>query len=469
MRSVLIFILLFFSLTVIGQGTVGYLFEDYTTGASSRTIKDHTSLRPHIRMKAESDSSYLSITGLSDLNYIQSNKAQYKLGLGAEFSGLIKNKLYFRLAGVQGIYDTDKLYEPKSYINSIGKSVNSYTDIRSRISYTPNHIFNFQIGLDHNFIGEGCRSMLLSDYGIPYPFAAIRTRFWRMEYSMLYQFMKERDANAWEGKFNAAHHISFNAAKWMNIGIFESVTFQPRDTLINRGFEVEYLNPMVFYRPQEYALGSSDNVLIGAEMSFFYKSHTLYAQFLIDEFNLDSLKAKNGWWANKFGGQLGVKGTFDLAGQEFFYRLEYNFARPYTYSHLSEELNYGNQGYNLAHPYGANFMEVLGELKWQKEKWKAKLFLSYYLKGEDKDGYSYGGNTYLPYTSRPYNIGHHIGQGVQRNGVVSNLTLSYEIVDHGKLSAFSQNQLRYVVQTNEFKPVLIVGIRSLLWNDYRNY
>ena len=34
-----------------------------------------------------------------------------------------------------------------------------------------------------------------------------------------------------------------------------------------------------------------------------------------------------------------------MGGNNFFYRLEYNFARPYTYAHLSEEFNYGNQGF----------------------------------------------------------------------------------------------------------------------------
>src|SRR3989338_10397890 len=84
-------------------------------------------------------------------------------------------------------------------------------------------------------------------------------RFWRIEYSILYQFLREGQSKQWEGKFASSHHLSFNATKWLNLGIFESVIFQPKDTAVNRGFDAEYLNPLVFYRPQEYSLGFFGN------------------------------------------------------------------------------------------------------------------------------------------------------------------------------------------------------------------
>jgi hypothetical protein len=128
----------------------------------------------------------------------------------------------------------------------------------------------------------------------------------------------------------------------------------------------------------------------------------LYGQFILDEFSLNEYKAKTGWWANKYGGQLGIKGRFIANKSNWFYRLEYNAVRPYTYAHLNEGQNYGNQGNTLAHPYASNFMEILGEVKFQHKRWIVKAFASYFLKGEDKDGLSYGGNLYQPYTKLPY-------------------------------------------------------------------
>lgn len=460
---------IFLSATTFAQGKVGYLLEEMPLDTVQvMAIENHTSLRPFIRQGVFEESK-IGLHFLSDINYNQSKSAGYKAGLGAELDGVYSNKWYFRLAAVQGISDGDSLWEPKSFLYQSDSNTTLYTDIRSRISYTPNHIFNFQAGLDHNFIGEGSRSLFLSDYGKPYPFGMIRSRFWRVEYAILYQFMNEMNGNKWNGKFISSHHVSFNASKAINFGIFESVIFQPKDTLLQRGFDVEYLNPMIFFRPQEYSLGSSDNVLLGADLTVKIKEHTIYGQFLLDEFFLSEIKAKSGWWANKFGGQVGIKGRFNFMNQHFFYRTEFNFSRPYTYSHLSENFNYGNLGNPLAHPLGANFMEILGELKWQKDKWTSKLFLNYYLSGRDKDGFNYGTDIYLPYTFRPGDYGHYIGQGQGFNVFHLMLSGSYRVSNHGNLQAFMENHLKYNTIGESFQYSFVIGLRSILWNDYRNY
>jgi hypothetical protein len=466
------YIAIFCAFNAFSQGEVDYLFEEMPSDSVAKlSISTHTSVKPAIRQytKNPEKKSYFQVAGLGDLNFFQQVQSGYKTGLGLELKANIKDKLYFRLAGIEGIHQNSHGFQPKSYIDdSIGK-VSLYSDLRGRISYTPNHIFNFQIGLDHNFIGEGARSMLLSDYGTPYPFGQIGMRFWRLEYVIMYQFLRERDNNRWEGKFASSHHISFNATKWLNIGIFETVLFQPKDTLVNRGFEAEYLNPFVFYRPQEYSVGSSDNVLIGFDLSAKYKKHTLYAQFILDEFSWPDIKARNGWWASKYGGQLGVKGRFNKIGHDLFYRVEYNFARPYTYAHLSEEVNYGNQGRALAHPYGSNFHELLVELKWEHGKWFGKIFANYFLRGKDKDGFNYGNDVYTPYINRPYEYGHTIGQGQGLNGTKVVLTSGYKLLKHGKLNAFLEHHLGYTTLDNKLNYSLVVGVRSMLWNDYRNY
>ncbi len=466
------YIMIFCSVSVYAQGEVDYLFEEMPKDSVAKlSLSNHTSVKPAIRQynKNASNKSYFQVTGLGDLNFFQQVQSGYKTGLGLELTANIKDKLYFRLAGVEGVHQNSHGFQPKSYIDDSISKISLYSDLRGRISYTPNHIFNFQIGLDHNFIGEGARSMFLSDYGTPYPFGQIGMRFWRLEYVIMYQFLRERDNNRWEGKFASSHHVSFNATKWLNIGIFETVLFQPKDTLVNRGFDVEYLNPFVFYRPQEYSIGSSDNVLIGFDLTAKYKKHTLYAQFILDEFVWAEIRAKSKWWASKYGGQFGIKGRFSKIGHDLFYRVEYNFARPYTYSHLSDDVNYGNQGRVLAHPYGSNFHEMLMELKWEHGKWFGKVFANYFLRGKDKDGFNFGNDVYAPYINRPYEYGHTIGQGQGFNGTKFVLTSGYKLMKHGKLNAFLEHHLGYTTLDNKLNYSLVVGVRSMLWNDYRNY
>jgi len=467
-----IYSFLVLSFSAFGQGGVGYILEENAADSIvKRTGKTHSSIKPLIRQNSDfiKGNKTFQISGLGDLNYIQNNNSSFKTGLGIEAKGLINDKFFFRIAAVEGVSQTDQFYYPKTYIGDSIGSLSLYTDIHSRISFTPNHIFNFQVGIDNNFIGEGTRSMFLSDYGTSYPFGQIRMRFWRLEYTILYQFLREEFNNKWEGKFASSHHLSVNAAKWLNFGVFETVIFQPKDTLINRGFDAEYLNPFIMYRPQEYSLGSSDNVLLGVELNAFWKGHTLYTQFIFDEFSIAEIRAKTGWWANKYAGQVGVKGHFKTGNSPFFYRLEYNFARPYTYSHLSKKLNHGTQGTALAHPYGANFMEILGELKWSKSKVFAHLFTSYYLRGGSKDGFNYGEDIFLPYINRPDDFGHFIGDGNAFNGTKTVVTLGYKVMKRANLNAFIENHFDYNSIRNKVDYTLVIGLRSQLWNDRRNY
>ena len=472
MNKFLLIAFLFMCSFSFGQGELGYIFEEMPSDSlGERTIKTHSTIKPSIRQSGEfsPENVTLQLNGLADLNFIQNTHSWFKTGLGLELKGAIRDKFYFRLAGIEGISQTDGFYSPKTYIADSIKRMSLYTDIHARISYTPNHIFNFQVGIDNNFIGEGSRSLFLSDYGSSYPFGEIRMRFWRLEYSILYQFLRERNANKWNGKFASSHHISFNAAKWLNFGVFESVVFQPKDTLLNRGFDAEYLNPFIMYRPQEYSLGSSDNVLLGFELNAFWKKHTFYSQFILDEFYLAEIRARSKWWANKYGGQFGIKGRFSKGNNKFFYRLEYNFVRPYTYAHVSQGLNYGNQGFTLAHPYGSNFMEILGEVKWENKHLFAKLFTSYFLRGASTGGFNYGENIYVPYINKPFEYGHFIGDGAAYNGNKTILTIGYKLMKQGRLNAFAENHFYATTRSDKVNYTLVLGVRSMLWNDRRNY
>ena len=151
-------------------GGVGRIFAELPSNQIlDLSIKTHTSIKPAIRILpkySRQNRDYIQLNGLVDWIYLKSittdyKSGQYKLGAGAEFESYLNGKWFFRLAAVQGLHETDSLYNPKTYFQWQKGKTNYYTDIRSRISYTPNHIFNFQAGLDNNFIGEGSRSMFL--------------------------------------------------------------------------------------------------------------------------------------------------------------------------------------------------------------------------------------------------------------------------------------------------------------------
>ena len=487
MRLIILLSYVFFTTFIFSQAEVSIMYEELPDDSIPVSLRFHSCVKPFIGIISK-DSTLTNfyikygektkwfpkgfISPVLDLTYQLTDEVATRSGLGLTFQSENSKKWFYRFTAIQGIGNSSANVRPLSFVlNSVKKDAYVYTDVRGRVSYSPNHIFNFQVGLDNNFVGEGNRSMLLGDFGKPYPFAQIRTNFWRLDYSVMYQFLRENDQTSnWKSKYATSHLLSFNAFKWLNFGVFENVVFAPQDKYLNRGFDVEYLNPVIFYRPQEYALGSSDNSLIGVQLSVKYKKHTLYGQFVLDDFVLAEFRAQTNWWANKYAGQTGVKGRFKYDGQHYFYRIETNFARPYTYSHSSSSQNYANQGGVLAHPLGANFTEFLAEFKWQKEKWVIKALLSYYMKGEDKvDGLNYGGDIYRSYNDRPFEYGVITGQGIKVNITHLMVGAEYLFSNATNLKFFFENHVRANTLNNTSNYQFFIGLRSCLWNDYRNY
>jgi len=301
------------------------------------------------------------------------------------------------------------------------------------ISYTPSKYFNIQFGTAKHFIGDGHRSLLLSDNAFNYPYLKITTTVWKLKYMNLFtQFQDLKTEHSmdlgYNKKYAAIHYLSWSVNKRFTIGLFEAIIFEARDSTANRGFEVAYLNPIIFYRPVEFSLGSPDNALMGLNFSHLIgKKNKIYGQFILDEFKISELTSGSGWWANKFGYQLGIK-CYDFAKTKNLYlQLEYNRVRPYTYSHWSTLQNYGHYNQPLAHPQGANFWELLTIIKYHRDR----LYLNYkfiYAKyGENIGGENYGKDIFLDYNTHVQDYNNTIGQGLTTNLIYNTIELSYLI------------------------------------------
>ncbi|MCW3076735.1 MAG: hypothetical protein JWO32_1344 [Bacteroidetes bacterium] len=358
----------------------------------------------------------------------------------------------------------------------------SFFDYTGYVSYSPtnNKIFNFQAGRDKHFIGDGYRSVLLSDFAPAYPYFRINTSIWRLQYSVWYAWMLDvSQANGFrsqfQNKFGAFHYLSYNVVKNFNIGIFENIVWKGSDTNQTRTFDVNYLNPIIFFRPQEYAVGSPDNAFMGLNMNAkIFKCIKLYAQLGLDEFFLKEIRARKGWWGNKQAWQLGAKyvNAFNIKGLSL--QAEYNEVRPYTYSHGVVEQNYAHYGMPLAHPFGANFRELLGFINFRKKSWQLSGQGMYVLVGKDSLSLksNVGQNIFLSYTTRPFEYGHYTGQGVQSHILQSSLKFTYYLIpdmnlrlELGYLQRAEKSSSGYVLQN----PYVFFGIKSSFWNSYKDF
>lgn len=353
----------------------------------------------------------------------------------------------------------------------------SYQYYSGYLSYSPNRIFNFQAGQDKHFWGDGYRSLFLSDVSAPYPYMKITTNVWHLTYVNLYTIMK--DATNPSGlkkdettKYATFHYLGWNITKRINIGLFESIVWQGSDSVRHRGYDVNYLNPVMFFRPTEYSLGSSDNSLIGASFKAkLFKKQQLYGQLLIDEFYLKEIVAQSGWWANKQAFQLGFK-SFDLFRiKRLNFQTEFNYVRPYTYSHGSVQQNYANMNEPLGPPLGANFGESATFLNYRIRRIFIEAKFVYAIYGADSAGTDYGKNIFISYTKHPNDFGNFTGQGFQTKLITASLRGAYMLDTRMnlKIELGFADRIEQTTYTTKQVPYIFVGIKSDLCNLYSDY
>ena len=163
----------------------------------------------------------------------------------------------------------------------------------ANIAFTPSRFLNLNLGYGRNFIGDGYRSLLLSDGASPYPYVKLNTTFWKIKYTNVYTWLKDVRTDVLEdrtyaSKFSASHYLSWNATKRLNIGLFESVVWSNDN---NRGFDMSFVNPIIFYRSVEFASSSrSGNALLALTSKYKVNNQiNVYGQFLVDEFALEDV------------------------------------------------------------------------------------------------------------------------------------------------------------------------------------
>jgi hypothetical protein len=305
-----------------------------------------------------------------------------------------------------------------------------YLDARGSVFFNGGKYFDFQFGYDKNFIGNGYRSLLLSDFGNSYLFFKVNTRIWKLAYNLLYMELVPQTIRISAGnkildkKYAAIHHLSINATPWLNIGLFDAVIFGRENH-----FEFSYLNPIIFLRAAEQQNGSADNAMIGLDFKI-NAGHQgqLYGQFVLDEFALKEAKAGDGWWGNKFGFQLGGK-VIDLFGwKNFDAQVEYNFVRPFTYSHYDSVANYTHYNQPLAHPLGANFNETILIFRYQPlPKWTGQLKTIFWTQGIDSVNSNFGSDIFKINTTRSHgDYGYVFLDGIRTKGLNLSGLVSFE-------------------------------------------
>ena len=359
-----------------------------------------------------------------------------------------------------------------------------YPVAEAYLSYTPADFLNIQFGHGKNFIGDGYRSLFQSDVASPYPFLKLNASFWKIKYTSTWMWLKDVRPevvvdDAFLTKYMANHYLSWNVSKRLNIGLFESVMWADTN---GRGFDVNYLNPIIFFRAIEFQTGQgAGNAILGLSSKYKLNNKVnLYGQFILDEFSLSDVTGGNKSWKNKFGFQLGAKYFNAFKVDNLLLQAEYNQVRPYTYSHNTEILNYGHFNQPMAHLWGANFRELVLIGRYNYKRWFADAKFIIGQRGfdfnTDEDGFAYGGDIYTNENNRIGDAGITIGQGNKTNSFMTELQAGYLLNPETNLKLFTNIIYR------DFNPQTItstttdsntlwfsIGLRTDLFNWYNDF
>ncbi len=239
----------------------------------------------------------------------------------------------------------------------------------ANLSYSPSKHFNFQLGTGKNFIGDGYRSLLLSDASFNYPFWKIISTFGKnnqFQYTKLNASLSSVSRRAetstsealFQRKTMSTHYFSWLATKWLNLGFFESTLWQTEDSTGTKPLQWQQFNPVVGVNTATTGFNDANHSIVGTNLKIKLPFKAiLYSQFVydgtskFDEINL--------------GYQIGARyfGIPNLTLQA-----EYNNVARETYSSDVPLQAHSNYNEALAHPSGNNFNEFVGIINYKYKR-----------------------------------------------------------------------------------------------------
>lgn len=350
------------------------------------------------------------------------------------------------------------------------------------VSYSPGKHFNFQIGTGKHFVGDGYRSLLLSDNSFNYPFLRITSSFGKVQYSNLYtSFMNLTDGGVktptgterlFQKKAGSFQFLSWNIHKRIQLGLFNGLIWQANDSMNNQSLRFSYFSPVIYTSALSEGLKGTNNVLLGATLKLIItNSISFYGQYILDDIADDFIK---GSIHNKQGFQIGAK-YFDLFGAKNLHlQLEYNQARPYTYAHEKPSQSYTHYNQPLAHPLGANFKEAIAFVNYRIGDFFTEAKFNYALIGKDSIGRNYGNNVFSSDADAFYGINstmNEMGQGVETTLKIIDFHIGYLVnpsTNFNILIGISNRNSTNLVENSQTNFVYF-GIRTSLGNVYYDF
>lgn len=329
-------------------------------------------------------------------------------------------------------YSTARATTPRlGFVKLAGGDTYDYFSATGVVGYRDRFI-EARFGRGRNRWGPGMGTLFLSDYAAPYDHLQVRASAGPVRYASTFarfttpdRDVRGRDALL-PSKYGAFHQLVLTVGR-VQLEAFEAIVFHD-DTLRNNrsGFEIGYLNPVIFYRSVESEIGSSDNALIGAGASVRpVDGVRAYGQVLLDEFAAAKLIGQDDF-SSKWALLAGLHAVDLAPGLEV--RAEYARLRPYLYGHRTEYSAYVHYNDVLGYPTGPNSDDTALFLRYRPSAAvTAAINVARTRRGRDPDSVTVGGDPRVPYDERVTDVAPTFG-GVRQTEWLVEARLGYEVL-----------------------------------------
>jgi hypothetical protein len=311
------------------------------------------------------------------------------------------------------------------------------------LSVSVNKHINIQAGHGKHFVGNGHRSLLLSDLAFNAPFLRINSNWFdgKLQYQNLFTLYQDLNRlttitiseGLFERKQAATHYLEFSPNHKWSFGLFESTVFPSLDSSGNIPVGANFWVPVMFLNTLIEGQKKKGNSKVGVNISYkLARQVQLYGQAVLQSSVLSI--------------QLGTK---IYLHKNVMLQVEYNQINAQSgvnlFSHYNE---------SLAHPIaGFDADEFLGIAQFQKNRWLSRVSANAILNSDVDVAYIDLRQSFIVNPS--YNFTIHVGTQVRRADISRSMIQIEPLIAGGG----------YVLNSN----FIYVGLSTNLQNIYFNY
>ncbi len=244
--------------------------------------------------------------------------------------------------------------------------------------YKPFKWLRITAGNNSQFVGDGYRSLLLSDNSYSAPYFRLD---WKIGQKFNFVYHRARHMNLlrrpltgsveayYEAKGYSVNYLTYKPLQNLNISLFESGTWNRGDSLTSHYSHPLYYNPVPVLSGLLLKGKNEVTSLLGLNIAYqIAEHHRAYGQFAIFDYN-----------SSKIAFQLGYRGYNYFGLKDFMLQVEYNYVAPRMYEADNRRLNLVHYNLPLAHPKGNGFQEFVLRSNYELKRVYADVSLIYYL------------------------------------------------------------------------------------------